>query len=157
MKKAPKSDGPQNARKPAKRQSWSSSRSRVVKPNGGLSDTVPVAAAPTPKVPIGEAMRRAVEALGEVKVDPGLAPTQLLELGECYEEVARRQAAYDARAEEAKTAKKSLEGAQELLLEKVRMFTHPAPLPLFDQKQAEKDRAAMQAGGEVNDSQTAEA
>jgi hypothetical protein len=137
----------------AGRQTWSSSRSRTIKPNGGLVESLPVPAEPTETVPIGEAMRRAVEALGDVKVDPGLAPTQLLELGECYEDVARRQAAYDAKAEEAKTARKSLESAKELLLEKVRTFTHPAPLPLFDTSQAEADREAMLGGGDVDNDQ----
>jgi hypothetical protein len=106
---------------------------------------------PIETVPIGEAMRRAVEQLGEAVVDPGLAPTQLLELGALFEDVTRRKAAHTARAEEAKTAKKGLESAIEILLEKVRTFTHPAPLPLFDQKEAEADRAAMLNSGEVED------
>lgn len=102
------------------------------------------------KVNIGEAMRRAVEALGEARVDAGLAPTQLLELSECYEQVVRMQAAFDARSEEAKTAKKSLESAQALLLEKVRAFTHPAPLPLFDGKQREADQTAMESAAKAH-------
>jgi hypothetical protein len=98
------------------------------------------------KVNVGEAMRRAVEALGETTVDAALAPTQMLELSDCYEQVVRMQAAFDARSEDAKTAKKSLESAQGLLLEKVRLFTHPAPLPLFDGKEREKDQQQMEAG-----------
>lgn len=126
------------------------------KPNGGLPESREVAPGDPEPVPIGEAMRRAVETLGAAKVDPGLALFQLLELGKCYEEVARRQAAYEARAEDAKTAKKSLEGARELLLGKVRLFTHPTSLPLFDTAEAEADRtdmldAAERGGGEAED------
>lgn len=98
------------------------------------------------KVNIGEAMRRAVEALGKETIDASLAPTQMAELSDCYEQVIRMQAAFDARSEEAKTAKKSLESATNLLLEKVKTFTHPAPLPLFDGKQREDDQAAMESG-----------
>lgn len=97
------------------------------------------------KVNIDEAMRRAVEALGEQKVDQNLAPTQMLELADCFEQVTRMQAAFDARSEEAKTAKKSLESATNLLLEKVRSFTHPAPLPLFDGQQREADQQRMES------------
>lgn len=112
------------------------------KPNGGLSTSEEVAPAP---VPIGEAMRRAVEALGEVVIDEQLAPGQLRQLAECFEDVTRMQAAFIARSEEAKTAKKALDSATNLLLEKVRMFTHTAPLPLFDHERAEADHAAMTA------------
>lgn len=97
--------------------------------NGSPSTSTEVA---PEKVSIGEAMRKAVEA-------------QLLDLSECYEQVVRMQAAFDARSEEAKTAKKSLESATALLLEKVRSFTHPAPLPLFDGQQREADQKTMEA------------
>lgn len=110
--------------------------------NGSPSTSTEVA---PEKVNIGEAMRRAVEALGEQKVDPNLAPIQMLELADAYEQVTRMQAAFDARSEEAKTAKKSLESATNLLLEKVRSFTHPAPLPLFDGQQREADQWTMEA------------
>lgn len=95
------------------------------------------------KVSIGEAMRRAVEELGEVVVDDKLAPSQLRQLAEYYEDVTRMQAAFNEKSEAAKVAKKSLEGATNLLLERVRAFTHPAPLPLFDQTQAEEDHETM--------------
>lgn len=109
--------------------------------SGALSESAEVL---PEKVNIGEAMRRAVEALGDTTVDPSLAPTQMLELADCYEQVVRMQAAFDARAEEAKTAKKSLESATSLLLEKVRTFTHPAPLPLFDAAAREADTQKME-------------
>lgn len=95
------------------------------------------------RVPIGEAMRQAVEALGEVVIDDTLAPAHLRELSEHYEQVVRMQAAFDARSAEAKTAKKSLESATNLLLEKVRAFTHPVALPLFDAKEREAETQAM--------------
>jgi len=104
--------------------------------NGGLSESVEVAPA---KMTIGEAMRRAVEELGPVTIDASLSASQLRQLADCYEDVVRRKAAFNEKADEAKTAKKSLESATELLLEKVRSFTHPSPLPLFDQTQAESD------------------
>lgn len=130
----------------AGRKAWTAGRRNTHKANGSVAESAAAVPEPETKITIGEAMRRAVEELGEVIVDDTLAPQQLRELGECYEEVARRQAAYDAKAEEAKTAKKSLESAQALILEKVRTYTHPAPLPLFDAAQAEADEAAMVAG-----------
>lgn len=111
-----------------------------------MSESVEVAPS---LVPVGEAMRLAVEQLGDVKIDPELAVSQLRQLSDCFEEVTRRKAAYEAKAEESKTAKKSLESATELLLEKVRSFTHPTALPLFDQAEAEEDRSDMLDGGDV--------
>lgn len=119
-----------------------SARGRVntIPSNGDLPSSVEVAPEP---VSIGEVMRQALDELGDIAIDPDLAIGQLHEIGEAYEEVVRRQAAYNARAEEAKTAKKSLEAAQEMVLEKVRAATHPKPLPLFDHQQAEDDRLDM--------------
>jgi len=121
-------------------------RVNTVRSNGAPSESAEVAPAP---MTVGEAMRRAVEELGEVVIDEQLAAAHLRELAECYEQVTKEQAAYNQKAEVAKTAKKSLESATNLLLEKVRMFTHPEALPLFDQAQAEADRAEMLGGGEV--------
>lgn len=116
------------------------------KPNGGIPTSTEVAPAPataSSKVSVGEAMRRAVEELGEITIDRDLAAGQLRELAELHEEITRRKAAYDLRAEEAKIAKQSLESAKDLLLEKLRTFTHPTPLPLFDQAQREADHQTM--------------
>ena len=88
-------------------------------------------------------MRRAVEELGAVKIEDDLAPHQMLELAECFEDITRRRAAFNQKADEAKTAKKSLESATELLLEKVRSFTHPKALPLFDAAEREQDQDDM--------------
>lgn len=114
------------------------------KPNGAMSESVEVAPEET-KVPIGEAMRQAVEQLGEVIIDRELAPKQMRELSDLYEDVTRRKAAYAAKADDAKIAKKSLESATDLLLEKVRLFTHPVALPLFDKAEAEEDRDDIHA------------
>lgn len=110
------------------------------KSNGGLPESQEVA---PEKVTIGEAMRRAVKELGDIIVDDSLAPAQMRELAEVYEDVAREQAAFNEKSEAAKLAKKSLESVQGLLLEKVRAFTHPTPLPLFDGLRAESDRQDM--------------
>lgn len=115
-------------------------RLNTIKPNGGLPQSQEVA---PEAVPIGEAVRRAIEQLGDVQIDPELAPKQMRELAECYENVAREQAAYDAKAEAAKVAKKSLESATNLILERIRAFTHPAPLPLFDAAEREADQEDM--------------
>ena len=123
-------------------------RVNTVRSDGAPPESREVAPAP---VTVGEAMRRAVEELGEVIIDDQLAASQLRELADCYEQVTKEQAAYNQKAEAAKVAKKSLESATNLLLEKVRTFTHPQALPLFDQDQAEADRADMLAGGEVGD------
>lgn len=135
----------------AGRKKWSAQRGRTIKGNGSVEQPVNVAPEPEERVNIGEAMRIAVEKLGAVKIDNDLAPQQLREIGEIVEDIARRQAAYDAKAEEAKTAKKSLESVTELLIEKARSFTHPSPLPLFDQESAEDERAEMIAGGPVEE------
>lgn len=147
-KKAPAKSKP---RAKVGRQKWSAERGRTIPSNGSVEQPINVAPDVETKVSIGEAMRLAVEKLGDVKIDNDLAPQQLRELGECYEDVARRQAAFDAKSEEAKTAKKSLESATALMLEKVRSFTHPAPMPLFDHEQAEDDRAEMVTGGDVEE------
>lgn len=94
-------------------------------------------------------MRLAVDGLGDITIDNELAPKQLRELADVYEDVARAQAAFNAKADAAKIAKKALESVTALLLEKVRSFTHPAPLPLFDHQQAEDDRDDMLAGGDA--------
>jgi hypothetical protein len=120
-----------------------SAGARTVKSNGGLSEghSEPV---PEPeKVNVGEAMRRAVEALGDLKIDDELAPRQMAELAELLEDITKRRAAFNLKNDEAKTAKKSLESVTELLLEKLKSFTHPAPLPLFDTEQAEDDLEDM--------------
>lgn len=115
-------------------------RLHTFKGNGAPAESREVAPEP---IPIGEAMRRAVDALGEVVIDDGLASAQLRELAELYERVTAEQTAFDEKAEAAKVAKKSVESATNLLLERVRAFTHAAPLPLFDQQQAEQDRSDM--------------
>lgn len=121
--------------KPARR-----SRVNTIHSNGDQSSSMEVA---PETVSVGEAMRQAVKALGDVKIDNDLAPAQLRAIGEAYEEVVRRGAAFNAKREEAVTAKKSLEAAQEILNEKVRASTHPTPLPLFDTDKEESDREAM--------------
>ena len=118
-------------------------RTTTFKSNGGLPESREVAPDSPEQLTIGEAMRRAVQELGEVQISTDTAAQHLRELSDCYENVARAQAAYNLKAEAAKTAKKSFDSATELLLEKVRAFTHPVPLPLFDQKQAEADQADM--------------
>ncbi len=122
----------------------------TVPSNGSLPETHTQTVEDT-RIPIGEAMRRAVEELGERTIDTDLAAAQMAELAGCYEDVVRRQAAYTAKAEEAKTAKKSLESATEMVLQKIRAFTHGASLPLFDSKEREDDHADMLAAGEVDD------
>jgi hypothetical protein len=114
------------------------------------------AAAPGP-VPIGEAMRLAVKNLGDVVVDDSLASQQLRELAGCYEHVIAMQAAWTERTAAAKTAKDSLAAATEVLMEKVREYTHPASLPLFDGVRDEADRSAMINGvnGDGGDTQPA--
>jgi hypothetical protein len=104
--------------------------------------------APEPK-PIAQAMREAVDALGDVQIDPDLAPSQLRQLSDAYENVTKAKAAFNAKNDDAKVAKKALESATDFLLERVKAFTHPAALPLFDTKQAESDEAAMVAGDDA--------
>lgn len=118
-------------------------RRNTHKSNGSLPESQAPAPEPEERVNVGEAMRRAVEALGGMKIDDELASSQLQQLGTLYEDVAKRQAAFTARADEAKTAKKSLDAATESLLERLKAFTHPTPLPLFDAAQAEDDRDDM--------------
>jgi hypothetical protein len=115
-------------------------RRNTIKPNGGLPESFE----PLPEsVSIGEAMRLAVEALGDVKVDDDLAPAQMRQLAEAFEQVTREQAAFHQKSEAAKIAKKSLDSATDYLLKRVKEFTHPTPLPLFDAVREENDREAM--------------
>lgn len=122
----------------------SAGRMNTHKSNGSLPESQAVAPTAEPeRVPVGEAMRMAVEALGPVTVDGELAAQQMRDLAADYDEVERRKAAFNAKAEEAKTAKKALDAATELLLEKLRTYTHATPMPLFDETQAEADHEAM--------------
>ncbi len=115
-------------------------RLNTINSNGDLPTSCEVAPA---EVPIGEAIRQAVEQLGDIVIDADMAPQQLRELADVYEDVARAQAEFTRKSDAAKIAKKSLDSITNLLLEKVRAFTHQAPLPLFDANQAEVDRQAM--------------
>lgn len=93
-----------------------------------------------------ESKEVAPDALGDVVIDDTLAPEQMRLLAQCYEDVARARTAYEAKKEAAKVAKLELEIKTDFLLEKVRLFTHPTALPLFDLQKAEADRDAMVAG-----------
>lgn len=117
-----------------------SHRVTTINSNGDLPESREVA---PEKLPAAEAVRRAIEQLGEVVIDDTLAPQQMRELADRYIEYARRKAEFDAKADAAKTAKKGLDTATELLLETFRSFAFPKPLPLFDTKQAEDDADKM--------------
>lgn len=104
------------------------------------------------KVSIGEAMRLAVEALGPRAIDSELAQSQLNQLADALEERTRKAAAFDRKNDEAKTAKKALDVADEMIRTLVRDFTHPSPLPLFDAPQREADLGNMTTA-EVTDGQ----
>lgn len=131
--KAPKDDG-------AATEPVASHRVNVIPSNGAPSTSAAVA---PEKVNAGEAMRQAAAELGDVAVDNDLAPAQMRELGEMYEDIARRRAAFNVKADLAKDAKKALETAETALLERVRMYTHKPAMPLFDKVEAETDHAAM--------------
>lgn len=115
------------------------------RPNGaaGASSESMEVAPEDPRVPIGEAMRRAVEELGDVVIDSTLAPQQMAELAVAFEQVTREKAAFTAKNEAAKIAKKALDAATDFLLERVKEFTHPTPLPLFDAAEREADHSTM--------------
>lgn len=151
QKKAVKKPVPVAKKKPVKAPAKKAEKGRVLehkpKPAAGKKSK---SAAEKPavvevQIPIGEAMRQAVEKLGPIAIDPSLAVSQLEQLGEYHANVVRMQAAYDERAEAAKTAKKSLEAAQEVLIDQVKRFTRKAPMPLFDRVQKEQDLVDMAA------------
>lgn len=129
-----------SARAPKARRKTVVHRLNTHKPNGGLPASQEVAPEP---VAIGEAVRRAIEDLGDTIIDESLAPSQLRELAGCLEHIVEEQTRYDKKSEEAKVAKKSLESAQAFLIERVKAFTHPTPMPLFDKVQAEEDEKDM--------------
>lgn len=112
-------------------------------PRGGGASSMEIPNSEGVEVPVAEAVAKALEVLGEAKVDETLAPSQLRQLAASIEEVERAKAVYAKKAEDAKTAKKSLEAAVECVLIQVKEFTHPTPLPLFDESQAENDRRDM--------------
>lgn len=110
------------------------------KPNGGISESAEVA---PPTKTVGEAMRLAVKELGPVVIDEGAAVGQMRQLADYYDRVAEERAAYNAKADAARIAKKSLESAVELLLERVKAFTHGPSLPLFDAAEREQNLEDM--------------
>jgi hypothetical protein len=81
--------------------------------------------------------------LGSMKIDKLQAADQMEELGELLEDVAKALGTSITKADEAKTAKGTYDSKVNLLLEKLRGFTHPKALPLFDQHQAEADLVDM--------------
>jgi hypothetical protein len=116
------------------------SKMQIVKPGGALPE------ASFAPVPVAEAIASAQESLGEPKTDEGLTADQARQLSECSERVDRARKVYEDKREAAKTAKEALDGARDELERKVKAFTHPEPLPLFDGKQAEADVAKMVEG-----------
>jgi hypothetical protein len=80
---------------------------------------------------------------GKIAIDAEKTADQMGRLAEAYEDVMRQQAIYNDKAERAKSAKKKLDSAKDLLLKLVGEFTHKAPLPLFDQVEAESDHERM--------------
>lgn len=134
----------------------SAGRTNTHKPNGGLSESMAVAPTSEPeRVPAAEAGRRALAELGDLKVDHELSAHQLEDIGIAHEEVIRQQAILASKKEDVKVAKAAVKAAEDLRDEKIRMYTHPESLPLFDETQAESDHEAMlnaaETGGEVDD------
>lgn len=119
-------------------------RTNTIGTNGNRDESK--ATGPVLVMSAGEAIRKALDALGDVQVEDTLAPHQMRELGGLYEDVAKETASYNLKAEAAKIAKKALDVAVLALLNRVKDFTHPSPMPLFDAPQAEADQAAMEAG-----------
>ena len=102
---------------------------------------------------LGGAVSKAVKAfstnLGAMNVSMDDAPAQMMELGELLEDVAKAKDTADSKAADAKTAKATYESKVNLLLEKLRGFTHPKALPLFDATEREQDLKGMQAADET--------
>lgn len=92
---------------------------------------------------VAKAVKNFSANLGAMKIDKGAAPDQLEELGTLLEDVAGAKATADEKAETAKTAKATYESKVNLLLEKLRGFTHPKALPLFDGPAREADQKTM--------------
>jgi hypothetical protein len=135
----------------AKRKKWSAERGRTIQEQRQRRAADPRRAGAGERVTIGEAMRLAVEKLGDVTIDNEFAPKQLREIGE----IARRRRAAPSRLRREVRRSEDREevprSATELLLERARAFTHPTPMPLFDHVQEEDDRAEMVAGGDVEE------
>lgn len=90
-----------------------------------------------------KAVKNFAASLGSMKIDKALAADQMEELGTLLEDVAAAKVTADTKAEDAKTAKGTYESKVNLLLEKLRGFTHPKALPLFDAVQREADLVDM--------------
>lgn len=94
---------------------------------------------------VGSAVTKAVKeftaSLGPKKVDGAKAEAQMNTLADLLEDVATAKAKADEKAADAKTAKGTYESKVNLFLERVRTFTHPKALPLFDA--ADEDRALL--------------
>jgi hypothetical protein len=78
-----------------------------------------------------------------IQIDDELAAGQLRELAELQTEVNAATSTYNVKKDAAAVAKKTVESKTELLLEKLRLFTHPPSLPLFDQTQHNRDVTRM--------------
>jgi len=106
----------------------------------------PVMSVPEPDLPLEESIKKAIEELGELAVDESSAPKHLRELADDYHEVVRTQTILAKRVDAVKIAKKSVDSATAVLLEKLRSCTHQKPLPLFNVKDREADQANMLEG-----------
>lgn len=81
-----------------------------------------------------------------ITIDEGLAAGQLRELAELQADVNKATTAYNVKKDAAKVAKDTVDSKTNLLLEKLRMFTHPTALPLFDQKIESRAVTQMKQG-----------
>jgi Sec-independent protein translocase protein TatA len=104
---------------------------------------------------VGKAVGNFAKSLGEMKVDHVRAGDQMEELGTLLEDLAKAKTSADEKAEAAKTAKATVESKTNLLLEKMRGFTHPKSLPLFEAAEREADQKnmldAVEQGGKAGD------
>jgi hypothetical protein len=92
---------------------------------------------------VGKAVATFAKSLGEMKIDDKAAADQMHEIGTMLEDVARAKGMADDKAEASKLAKQSYESKVNLFMEKVRGFTHPKSLPLFDAAEREADQKDM--------------
>lgn len=82
-----------------------------------------------------------------ITIDADLAAAQLEELANLHADVLRAAHIAEEKKEAASTAKKTVESKTGLLMDRLRAFTHPPSLPLFDQ-QVESRAVTRMAQGE---------
>ena len=107
--------------------------------------------APSAGPVIKKAVKTLLASMGALEINDAQAAKQLRELGRDLEHVAQALQLAEDRKDSAKDAQKDYEALVNRTLEKLRSFTHPKAMPLFDAEEREADQREMLAAAESGD------